>query len=68
MIRQILVKDESSEYDLSYKVYSRCPHWQTKIERVELDNDTYDDWLRCSSCGLVLETLSDLRSIDYDCD
>ena len=66
MIKQILVKEESSEYDLSYRVYTPCSHWKTTVEDVEIDDKHFDQWLRCKGCGLVLETLSDLKAGDYD--
>lgn len=65
MIKQILVKDESSEYDLSYRVYTPCSHWKTHTEVVEVAGGE-DTWLRCDSCELVLESLNDLRYGDYD--
>ncbi len=68
MIKQILVKDESSDYDLSYRVYTPCSHWKTTVEDVEIDDKHFDQWLRCDSCGLVLETLSDLRNANYEYD
>lgn len=68
MIKQILVKDESQDYDLSYRVYTPCPHYETEVEEIEYDNGRYDEWLRCKGCGLVLETLSDLRNSNYEYD
>ena len=65
-MKRINVKYIDSQHNIS--VIWGCSHKNTKVQYVELDGFSDDEWLICKNCDVVLESLNDLKRSDWAMD